>query len=877
MKLKKLFIVLFFINTLFLCFVVFIINDYNQAILQLESAYKMQHKSFVLANELRQSSDDLTRVARTYIVTGKMMFKKQFQTILDIRDGLIPRPKNYNRIFWDFYTLDGSEPVFDGNAISLKTLMKEAGFEQKELDLLYDSKAKSDQLTYLETKAMNALVGIFEDKDGNYTVHKEPDPALARSIMHSDEYHKAKIMIMKPIDHFLEAFEKRTKARILEAHERVKKLETYVSFVIIALIVLVLFSFTIILSRIIDPLETLKNAMLQLAKNDMDTVIPTYKNHDEVGEMIDTMTIFKDNAMKLIESEQKNKSLLDLAAEGIFGLDAKGRIEFINPMGCSLLGYEHQETLIGKYLYEMTDSEKMNQKSTYTQRMMLEKIADMQFATKEGVFFPIDYVSTPMLNKKGYIEGAVVVFSDITERKRYEETLKKATEEAKAANHSKSVFLANMSHELRTPLNAILGFATLLCQSSHLRAVEKENAMIIENSGKHLLELINEILELSKIEAGKIYIKPTTFDFYQSIATIQQMFQSRCEDKGLAFQIELDPSVPRWIICDEQRLRQIIINLLGNAVKFTEDGSILLHVNFSQNQLKIFVRDTGIGIDEKYTKSIFKPFEQIESDKYSKSGTGLGLAITKELVERMGGSIELESTFGKGSTFRFWVDGEIPLEEPTLHVKEQPIQALISDTQKTILIVDDMPQNRFLIRQILEPFSFNLLEASDGLEAIEQATLHSVDLIFMDILMPKLDGLEATKRLKVSAVTKHIPIIIVSAHVFSEDKQEALSVGAHDFLQKPIDEYALVTKLANALHLTVVYASQESKPLHVNEDVQPSLDPLLLKQFVDASMRLDGEMIQTLLAQHTLSEEFTQKIQEALERFDFGKIAKICQ
>jgi PAS domain S-box-containing protein len=874
-KLKTLFVSLFAVNMLFLCFVVFIINDYNQARHQLESAYIMQHKSFVLADELRQSSDDLTRVARTYVVTEKPMFKEQFQTILDIRDGLIPRPQNYNRIFWDFYTLEDSKPVFDGQAVSLKTLMKEAGFEQNELDLLYASKAQSDKLTYLETKAMNALVGLFEDQQGNYTVHKAPDPALARTIMHSDEYHQAKIMIMKPIDQFLEAFENRTKAKILEAHERVKKLETYVSFIIIALIVLVLVSFTIILSRIIYPLETLKNTMLKLANSEMDTPIPEHKNPDEVGEMIETMVVFKENSMRLIESEQKNKLLLDLAAEGIFGLDKKGRFEFVNPMACSLLGYEHQEELIGKFLYEITALGKIHSKSTYTTRMMLEEIPDMHFITKEGNAFPVDYVSTPMMNKKGYIEGAVIVFSDITKRKQYELTLQNAMQEAQAANRSKSIFLANMSHELRTPLNAILGFATLLSQSSTLNLQEKENANIIENSGKHLLEIINEILELSKIEAGKIEIKTSCFDLYETIDTIKQMFLMRCEDKGLVFNIEIEPDVPRWVECDKQRLRQIIINLLGNALKFTEQGNITLHVRFENNHLSVCVQDSGIGIDEQYLQKIFKPFEQIASNKYSKSGTGLGLAITKELVERMGGKIHCTSEYGLGSTFTFYIDCAVSKEVPVASKTNKLIKNLHLAVPKTILIVDDMPANRLLLKHILEPHGFELLEAQDGLEALSTVEDHTVDLILMDILMPKCDGFEATKLLKANVSSHDIPIIVVSAHVFSEDKQEALNAGANEFLQKPIDEQELLSLVVRYLNIQVEYKNTEDLVLSWDEE-KAKVDASILEQFYHAAKRLDTTVILELLKTHSLPQSFCARIEDAVESFDFGKIAKLC-
>ncbi|NQY93122.1 MAG: PAS domain-containing protein, partial [Campylobacteraceae bacterium] len=351
MKLKQLFLLLFIVNISFLSLLVFIISDYHEAIKKMEDAYKMQHKSLILANELRQSSDDLTRVARTYVITGNKMYEEQFHTILDIRNGIIPRPLNYNSIYWDFLTLNGSKPSLRGETIALRNLMKQAGFQDIELALLYKSQKESDDLTYLEIKAMNAIKGIFQDSFGFYTKKAKPDFELARDIMHAQKYHKAKIAIMKPLDEFYTAFKHRTNTKVEETKNEVKLLERYVSFSILFLIILVLFSSFIILSRIIYPLETLKNAMLRLAKNDMEVQIPIHENNDEVSEMIGTVEIFKKNAIELIHSEQKNKSILDLAGDGIFGLDEKGKFTFLNPMACKLLGFDIQDEIIGQYLY----------------------------------------------------------------------------------------------------------------------------------------------------------------------------------------------------------------------------------------------------------------------------------------------------------------------------------------------------------------------------------------------------------------------------------------------------------------------------------------------------------------------------------------------
>ena len=462
MKLKKLFMLLFILNTVSFISVAIVINKYQKATIKLDDAYNMQYKSLILADELRQSSDDLTRMARTYVITGNAMFEEQYKTVLAIRNGELPRPKRYNGIFWDFLTLeDNNTPLLNGEKMPLRELMIRAKFPESELNLLFTSQNESDDLTNLEHKAMNAIKGIFQDKDGNYTIKANPDFALARDIMHSDAYHLAKIRIMEPLDRFYKAFENRTKQKVIEAKQSVTELEVSVNVIVMFSIVLFLMSFFIILFRIVYPIDLLRVVMLKLSLKDMSVEIEKNKFEDEMGDMMGAVEIFKDNTEKLISSE-------------------------------------HQLTL--------------------------------------------------------------------------------AMEDAKNANKAKSIFLARMSHELRTPLNAILGFTNILKKSMNATTQEKENLNIIKKSGEHLLNIINEILELSKIEAGKIEINPKNFNFFELIKEIEDIFALRCEAKNLKFNINLSSNLPNFIKADVQRLRQILINLLGNSLKFTNEGEISLNI-----------------------------------------------------------------------------------------------------------------------------------------------------------------------------------------------------------------------------------------------------------------------------------------------------------
>ncbi|AXX94624.1 response regulator [Arcobacter ellisii] len=757
MKLKKLFMLLFILNTLSFISVAVVINKYQKSTINLEDAYNMQYKSLILADELRQSSDDLTRMARTYVITGNPMFEEQYKTVLAIRNGELPRPKRYNGIFWDFLTLQGNKPKLDGEKIPLRDLMRNANFPDSELNMLFTSQNESDDLTKLEHKAMNAIKGKFLDKDGNYTIKGEPDFALARELMHSKEYHEAKIRIMEPLDRFYRAFENRTKQKVDEARATVKELEFYVNVIVLFSIIFFLMSFFIILFRIVYPIDLLRRVMLKLSQNDMSVEIDKNKFDDEVGDMIGAVEIFKENTQKLLTSE-------------------------------------HQ--------------------------------------------------------------------------------IKQAMQEATTANKAKSIFLARMSHELRTPLNAILGFSNILKKSMNATISEKENLNIIKRSADHLLNIINEILELSKIEAGKMELSLKNFNLFELIKEIEDIFAFRCENKGLKFKIET-LNLPKYIKADEQRLRQILINLLGNSLKFTNEGEISLYIYELNKKLFFEVKDSGIGIDKFNIEKVFKPFEQVKQDNYTQQGTGLGLSITKELISLMGGNIYLKSQVGVGSEFYFSINYEKANEEELS--KENNTKNIVGikneNFTKTILVVDDIKENRDLITLLLNSYGFKTLQATSGKEALDVFENEKLDLIFMDILMEGMDGLETMQNIRASKSGKDIPIIALSANVFEEDKMEALKNGANDFLAKPVEEKEILLILEKYLHIELEYENKE-KSIDFKKELE-----ILPKEFVEKlkqkALLMDNDGIFELLKEYDLSSDLKIYIKSLVDEFKYQELVNL--
>ena len=418
-------------------------------------------------------------------------------------------------------------------------------------------------------------------------------------------------------------------------------------------------------------------------------------------------------------------------------------------------------------------------------------------------------------------------------RHKAEQALLVAKEAAEAANRAKSIFLANMSHELRTPLNAILGFAQLMERDTTLTSRHRDSLAIINRSGEHLLNLINDVLEMSKIEAGRLVLSPEPVNLHRLLQTLQEMFQVRTQAKRLSLRFELAPDLPQCVLTDEGKLRQVLINLLSNAVKFTETGGITLRARAEQGNPGKFpmpytlffeVEDTGKGIASKEMGNLFQPFVQTTSGIEAREGTGLGLTISRQFVRLMGGDIYLISTVGKGSTFRF--DIQVTLAEakavaPTL-THGRVLQLAPDQPTYRILVVDDRPEGRDLIAQLLGTVGFETRTATNGQEAVQQWQQWHPHLIWMDMRMPVMDGYEATRQIREKEArgrgisthslnpVQHQPTVIIAltASAFEEERASILAAGCDDFVRKPFREQVIFVKMAE--YLGVQYAYEQN-------------------------------------------------------------------
>ena len=394
--------------------------------------------------------------------------------------------------------------------------------------------------------------------------------------------------------------------------------------------------------------------------------------------------------------------------------------------------------------------------------------------------------------------------------------LKKSKQAAETANQAKSEFLSNMSHELRTPLNGILGYAQILQRDRNFTPTQKNALSIIHNSGNHLLTLINDILDLSRIEARKMELYPGEIHFISFLESIVGIIKMRAIKKYILFKYKLDSHLPIGIQTDEKRLRQVLLNLLGNAVKFTDNGQVTFNVTQIETQsnsaiIKFEVIDTGVGMTAQDLEKIFQPFQQVGNTKHRQEGTGLGMTITKQLVELMGSKLQVKSEFSQGSNF--WFEVNLPTVNTSIETTTETIGRIIGyqGTKRKILVVDDQKENLLVLQNMLEPLGFEIILGVDGQEEIDLARKLQPDLILTDLVMPVKTGLEAIQVIRNLPEIQKIPIIAVSASVLDTDKKQSLISGCNDFLSKPIDENKLLLLLGEYLQLDWIYEEKEAK------------------------------------------------------------------
>lgn len=547
----------------------------------------------------------------------------------------------------------------------------------------------------------------------------------------------------------------------------------------------------------------------------------------------------------LRESEAKYRRIVDTAREGILTLDASGRVTFMNAHIAVLLGYTLDE-LMGHQITDFMlqedladhqqkmDNRKNNRAETYERRLL----------KKDGTLIWVLISAAPIFEGDRY-RGALTMVTDITgqklkedELRRYrdslEEKVQQRTEElrlardaSEAANKAKSVFLANMSHELRTPLNAILGFSNMMQQDSGLNDNQRETLNIINRSGEHLLKLINDVLEIAKIEAGKVQLQIATFDLHAMVREVIDMMRLRAQQKGLQLELDQSSEFPRYIKGDEARLRQILVNLVSNAVKFTEQGGATIRLTVKDNtkhHLLIEVEDTGPGIGEDDRQCLFRPFVQLSSGT-AQTGTGLGLSIVRQFVLLMDGNVSVESTPGKGSLFRV----ELPLDEAEevevirlgQEIRGEVIGLAPGQSSYRILIAEDQRDNQLLLVRLMTDIGMEVRTANDGKECIRIFKEWRPDLIWMDRRMPVMDGVEAMQRIRKLPGGKKVKIVAVTASAFKEQQSELLEAGMDAFVRKPYRFNEIYNSLAIQLGVKFIYRADATAKEIMRELLSP--------------------------------------------------------
>lgn len=610
---------------------------------------------------------------------------------------------------------------------------------------------------------------------------------------------------------------------------------------------------------------------------------------------------------ELYRSEMKYRRFIDTANEGIWGLDINLKTDFINTQMAGLIGYESEEMLghpLDDFLFEGDLAD--HRRRMAMRRQGKSEHYERRFRRRDGSELWTWISATAICGEQGEFQGSFAMLTDITERKQaenelrlYKDQLEKTVDErtaelrlardaAEAANKAKSLFLANMSHELRTPLNAILGYSSILYQDQDLNDGQRQNVNIINRSGEHLLTLINDVLEIAKIESGKLRLEIASFDLGTMVHDVHEMMRLRAEQKGRQLILDQSSDFPRYIRGDEVRLRQILVNLVGNAVKFTDEGGVAIRLGVETNarhHLMIEIEDTGPGISQEDQLHLFQPFVQLIVGA-AQGGTGLGLAIARQFAQMMGGDIKVESTLGRGSLFRVSLPLELASKEEVSRLGGQTHGKVVGmiPSQRTlrILIAEDEYENLSLLTQIMKQIGVDPKTAENGEACVRTFSEWHPDLIWMDLRMPIMDGVEATRRIRRLPGGDEVKIVAVTASVFKEQQPEYMSAGIDDLVRKPyrVDEiFDCMTRQLGVHFMRKTTTVQNKAVLEELTSQRLGVVPENLRiELKEALESLDSEKIEKVVQK---TGEFDPSIAKALSRltesFEYPRILMLLE
>ncbi len=621
-----------------------------------------------------------------------------------------------------------------------------------------------------------------------------------------------------------------------------------------------------ILTGGLQPLYRLATGARKFGQGDYSVRIPP----EGAPEMLDSIKAFNNMAdsieqlvTSLRESEARKRllaTIVEQSDQAIFTENLDGVITSWNAGAEELFGYTAEEAIGKEYAILIPSEDRATLNARERIRSGQKLSCETRMVTKNGTIIDIEISAAPMFDDNGVHSGEITIARDITERRRTQEQLLQAKKAAEAASQAKSDFVANMSHEIRTPMNGILGF-TELALDSDLNAEQRDNLSAVKSSAESLLGVINDILDFSKIEAGRLDVESIPFSLRDSLDQTIKSLELRARQKGLKLTWDVAPDVMDYVIGDPVRLRQVIVNLVGNAIKFTSHGEVGVRVEMGPSsatdaRLLFTVRDTGIGIPPEKQRLIFEAFSQADmSTTRIYGGTGLGLTISSRLLELMGGNIAVESEPAKGSVFRFTIHVKLPAEHSQpAGLAAQPASlrsrsARAESNMLAILVAEDNPVNQKLARRLLEKLGHHVDLAENGEQAVTAVKSRHFDVVLMDLQMPVMGGLAATAMIRDWERDRgtHIPIIAMTAHAMQGDRERCLDSGMDGYVSKPIDIAALVSTLETIIP-SAPKAASLGEPSVPRQTTDLTLDLELALQHTDNDRVLLCEIIDIFLA-----------------------------